>query len=829
MTDLQSLSPVPLERWRVLSPYLDQALELTADELDGWLERIRLQDAVMAGELETLLGDREALRHATLLTRNARPTEHALHALHADMRIGSYTLVSPLGRGGMGVVWLAERNDGRFVGRAAIKLLHASCLGHGSEERFTREGHVLARLTHDNVARLLDAGVTDAGQPFLVLEYVEGDHIDRYCDAHALDVDARLRLFLSVLDAVAHAHANLIVHRDLKPSNVLVRSDGTVKLLDFGIAKLLEDERSPDTPPLTVEGALLMTPEYAAPEQVTGAPVTTATDVYALGMLLYVLLGAPHPVASQRHSIAGLLAAIVESVPPRPSAVSPLGRSMRPDLDAIVERALKKAPHERYGSVAAFADDLRRYLRREPVSARPDSRVYRAGMFLRRHARSVAALTIAAVTLAGLVGLHTYRLAVERDRARLEATRSARVADVLSSVLSGVDPYATEQHEPTVRGLLEAGASHVRHDLAEEPDLRAEMLTVIGRTQQRLGLLDAARVTLDEAIQAGRRHQPAGSLPLAFALTEYGVLLRERGDTPASVPVLEEALAMRRRVNAEPKDVAVTLVELGRSLEETGALDRAEALYREGLAIRRAVFGEMHRETSTAMTDLGLLLRLRGDILTAESLLLQALTTSRAVLGDDHPNVGVAWNNVGLTLLDKGDPAAAEPALRRALAIRETQFGSDHASLGISLGNLAGCLRELGAYDEAAGLLERGITLARAGYGDAHPILAHLLYDRGVLYLAQGDATSAERVLRDTLVRQGRLLRPDDWRLAVTRSALGGALHALGRHAEAEPLLANAVSVLRDVPGREGREAGLARQRLDALHAAMSPSPTRSR
>src|SRR5690606_16215053 len=348
MADLLSAAPLSPERWRVLSPYLDQALELTTGGLDSWLERMRLHDAAIARYIETLLGDREALRGATFLSGSLAPP---VAAIRPGMRVGAYTLVSPLGRGGMGAVWLADRSDGRFVGRVAVKLLHASRMGHESEARFLREGHVLARLTHHNVARLIDAGITEDGQPYLVLEYIEGEHIDRYCTAHELDVDARLRLFLSVLDAVSHAHANLIVHRDLKPSNVLVRGDGTVKLLDFGIAKLLEDGRDADAQPLTVEGALLLTPEYAAPEQVTGGPVTTATDVYALGMLLYVLLGAPHPVAGRGASIAALLDAIVNVVPPPLSSVSPYGREIRRDLDAIVARALSKAPGERYTSV----------------------------------------------------------------------------------------------------------------------------------------------------------------------------------------------------------------------------------------------------------------------------------------------------------------------------------------------------------------------------------------------------------------------------------------------------------------------------------------------
>ena len=299
----------------------------------------------------------------------------------AGQTIGPYTLISQIGQGGMGSVWLAERSDGRFERRVAVKFLNIALMGKSGEERFKREGSILGRLAHPHIAELVDAGVSAAGQPYLVLEYVEGDHIDRYCDQQRLDVEARIRLFLDVLDAVAHAHANLIVHRDLKPSNVLVRNDGQVKLLDFGIAKLLEGEgQEGGATVLTVEGGRAMTPEYAAPEQVTGAPVTTATDVYALGVLLYVVLTGQHPAGSGLRSPADLVKAIVDTEPTRPSEVvsatnanaketttnaarrtttpDKLSRLLRGDLDTIVAKALKKNPQERYASVTALADDL---------------------------------------------------------------------------------------------------------------------------------------------------------------------------------------------------------------------------------------------------------------------------------------------------------------------------------------------------------------------------------------------------------------------------------------------------------------------------------------
>src|SRR5580692_5432530 len=386
---MPTLSP---DDWKALSPYLDQALAMSEDERVEWLRSLGHEDNVLAAQLTELLDEHKVLAQEGFLERGqvSLPTSSGL----AGQTLGPYTLISQIGEGGMGSAWLAERNDGRFERRIAVKFIHIALMGKDGEARFKREGNILGKLTHSNIAELVDAGVSRAGQPYLILEYVEGDSIDRYCDQQKLDVEARLKLFLEVLEAVAHAHANLIVHRDLKPSNVLVSKDGQVKLLDFGIAKLLEGEGEGGSATLlTVEGGRAMTPEYASPEQITGALVTTATDVYSLGVLLYVLLTGQHPAGSGLRSPADLVRAIVDKEPTRPSEIVSVGsgseetttnaarrtttpdklsRLLRGDLDTIIAKALKKDPRERYASVTAMADDLRRYLRHEPISARPD-------------------------------------------------------------------------------------------------------------------------------------------------------------------------------------------------------------------------------------------------------------------------------------------------------------------------------------------------------------------------------------------------------------------------------------------------------------------------
>ena len=442
---MSALSP---DRWRAVSPYFDKALELSADERPAWLALLQGENPALAADLATLLDEHAAL------SRN-RFLEHALafpeQTSLAGQTVGPYTLVSPLGQGGMGSVWLARRSDGRFEGLVAVKFLNAALVGRAGEERFRREGRILARLTHPHIAHLIDAGVSSAGQPYLVLEHVEGSPIDRHCDDNSLGVDARVRLFLDVLAAVAHAHANLIVHRDIKPSNVLVNKDGRVKLLDFGIAKLLEDEtRTGEATMLTHEGGWALTPEYAAPEQVRREPVTTATDVYSLGVLLYVLLAGRHPAGDRGQSPVELLKAIVETDAPPMSEVR---RSLRGDLDTIVAKALKKDPAERYASVGALAEDLRRYLDHLPIRARPDTLAYRTAKFVRRNrvAVGLAALILLAI-VGGLAGTiwQARQAARERDLALAQLVRQEAVNEFSQYVVG----HAATDKPVTVRELL---------------------------------------------------------------------------------------------------------------------------------------------------------------------------------------------------------------------------------------------------------------------------------------------------------------------------------------------------------------------------------------
>ena len=542
------MKPVDRARWQRVSPLLDEILELDAGARAMCLQALREQDAGMADDLDAVLGQLDAPDRSAFLERPALLREATL----AGQTFGAYTVERELGQGGMGSVWLARRTDGRFEGRAAIKFLHAGLLGRGGAERFEREGNILARLAHPNIARLLDAGVARGGaQPYLVLEYIDGVPIDRYCEDNALDTPARVRLFLDVLAAVAHAHNRLILHRDLKPSNILVTAAGEVKLLDFGIAKLLHDATVPaSATEITKAAGRAFTLQYAAPEQLQDGDVTTATDVYALGVLLYVLLGGVHPTAAFTTAPLDQMRAVIEAEPKRLSDAVLLNsaggaaavklkqaRALRGDLDNIVARALKKAPTARYANAALLADDLRRYLNDEPVTARPDAIGYRFAKFLRRHRLGVAAGSVVVLALTVGIGAALWEANEARQqRVQAEGLIEFMLGDLRKKlqpvgrldVLDAVGAQALAYYAAQDAGRLDA----------DSLGRRARALHLIGEIAERRGSLDEAlRVfqrAADSTAELMARAPRDGQRIFDHAQSVYwvGYMARQRGQVP---------------------------------------------------------------------------------------------------------------------------------------------------------------------------------------------------------------------------------------------------------------------------------------------------------
>jgi eukaryotic-like serine/threonine-protein kinase len=765
------------DRWRILSPLLDRALELEGAERAAWLAA--LEDRALAEELSALLeehgaADREGFLDATTAPR---PASSSL----AGQTLGAYTLVTLIGQGGMGNVWLARRSDGRFEGKAAVKLLNASLLGRAGEERFRREGNILSRLTHPHIGRLLDAGVSPTGQPYLVLEHVEGRPIDRYCDEQDLGVEERLRVFLEVLDAVAHAHANLIVHRDIKPSNVLVGSDGRVTLLDFGIAKLLEGEAvGGEATALTRDGGRALTPEYAAPEQVTGGAVTTATDVYALGTLLYVLLAGRHPAEESLSSTAALIRAIMDTDPPRLSDAANLSDARRRrlvgDCDTIAAKALKKRPEERYASVTALGEDIRRFLAHEPIGARPDTLAYRAAKFVRRNRTAVALSALAVLALvAGLLGTvtqarratrHAAVAEEQRRRADQEARSAGEQRDFAlrqlsrSEALNDLNAFLLTDAAPsgktfTARDLLERAEHVVDRQQADTDENRAEMLIAIGslygsrdeedKAREVLGkAYDLSRKVSDRSIRAKAAAALAGEIAAAGEFEKAETLIRdalaELGDAPQ--------FALHR----------VTCLLRGSYIaNEAGDSDAAIA---RALTAQRVLQesrqGSPILELRVAM-DLAEAYRMAGRNLEAAAAFEKVYGDLTALGRDGTERAGTILNNWALAVHILGHPLEAERLFRRAIAIGS----ADATERGVSpmlLNNLARVLDELARYPEATRYAERAYAEARR-VGD-EIVVGQTLSVRFGISIDQRDYSGASGVLAELEPRWRRMMPP---------------------------------------------------------------------
>ena len=680
------MSAIDAEHWQRVSRHLDRVLELPEDQWADYVTALGGEDPATAAELERVLHARKDGRFAAFLDQEGPriPVEPAAAPLSGRL-VGPYVIEAEIGRGGMGSVWRARRADGRFEGHVAIKLLHLSWLGQAGEQRFLLEGRLLARLDHPNVARLIDAGVLEDGQPYLVLEYIEGEPIDVYCDRTGLEFEARIKLFLDALAAVAHAHRNLIVHRDLKPSNVFVTREGTVKLLDFGIAKLL-DAGSEAAPTHTMLHGL--TPRYAAPEQLLGKPVTTATDVYSLAVMLYVLVAGRHPFgrgagAGTESTDAELMRATVTMTPPLASAAAAgppaRRRALQGDFDNILAKALEKEPADRYESVGAFADDLRRFLGNEPVLARPLTVGYRTAKFVRRHRGGVASAAVIAMALIGtsiFALMQMLEARSQRDHAIAEAQRAQAQADLTEFVIG--DSLSRIPGD-LVRNRLDRARAFIVHRYSQSPVLAAWLLVDVSGRYIDIGeyRTGAAVIQQVEAINA-RIHDPELTAQLACNRAEDLLGAPDLAGARAQLATGLESLQRIRyptpRIAAECADAAALV------WQSEGEYEKAVARLRAAQAevVTAGMYGTS-RYTSTT-NNLGRALMLAGDYRGAWNVMSDLLplvrdmgradTSSwwamvsvgcRALLGGGQPRHAVAFVDRAVDDARRGSPTFEPP------------------------------------------------------------------------------------------------------------------------------------------------------------------------
>jgi serine/threonine protein kinase/tetratricopeptide (TPR) repeat protein len=793
--------------WQSLSPLLDHALDLDRAEREHLVRTVRLQSPDLASMLDELLQEHDRAAASGFLDEPADPS--ALRFLAVGQTVGAYTLERLLGAGGMGTVWLGRRHDGRFDGQVAVKLLNLALLdGHG-QERFRREGTALARLSHPNIARLLDAGTSPSGQPYLVLEYIEGLPIDAFADEHRLTVANRIKLVLDVLAGVAHAHANLIVHRDLKPSNILVTRDGTPKLLDFGIAKLLAYEERDRMSTLPADGRAL-TPEYAAPEQVRGEPSVVATDVYSVGVLLYVLLTGSRPYDFASRSADDIERIVCERVPVRPSATFDAGttpgdelsararargaaparlrRQLQGDLDTIVMKALRKDPERRYETVASLHDDLQRHLGGHPVLARPDSVVYRARKFVGRHRGGVAAAAVLLALMAG-GGVRERTL---RGRAEAETYKAKAVEEYLVSIFDVANPFApsgVRGSDVTARALLDRGAARVA-GLSAQPEVQAELRGVLGNVYVNLGLLETAEPLLRTALDQQRALHGSTHPGVATAMGQLGDLLLRRSRFDEAEPLLREALRQRRDLlgNTHP-DTAQSLDQLATLLQERSQYDAAESLFREAIESRRAIYGSDHQDVAQSLNNLAVLLYLKARDPRAESLYREALAIQIRRLGEDHPSTAQTEQNLAQVLEEFGRLDEAEALYRRALAAKRKTLGDAHPSVTVNLNNFANFLSvEQGRLDEAESFAREALSLDRRMFKEPHAYIAESLRRLGTILRLKGDVDDASQQLAQALAMNRALFGADHLRIASNLNQIALTRQAQGDLAGAIPL-----------------------------------------
>jgi tetratricopeptide (TPR) repeat protein len=777
------------DHWIDLEPYLDQALELSGTERDAYVGRVGVEHPDIAVALQELLADRDRLASKGFLEE---PVMVLTDISLIGQQIGAYTIDSLIGRGGMGEVWLALRSDGRFEGKFAIKFLDSYATSPLALDRFRREGRLLARLSHAHIARLIDAGVTSAGRPYLVLEYIDGERIDSYCDSHFLGIEARVRLLLDVLSALVHAHSNLVVHRDLKPSNVLVTREGVAKLLDFGIGKLLNPDADGDggSTSTRLEDSAL-TPEYAAPEQFLGEPASTATDVFQLGVLMFVLLAGRLPIATQGTTRAERIKATLDTEPPRLSAVgeSQARNALRGDLDAIVSKALRKRPQERYATAAALADDLKRYLGHEPVAARANLLGYRVRKFVRRYRAAVistSAAILALIAATAFALLQMREAQIQRDLSQAQANRAKVQAQFVTLMMSTVGDKPT-----TAEQLLDAGRQLLDKHYGNDPRFRATAMLNLWARYSDLGLTTKARTVLenldelthqlnDPMLIAGTQcalaesdmdlgHTDAAVARVTAARTALASvpnadpsvvedcteteadLIDAQGDPRAATQIAEKALAMLERMG-ETHDVRYgpLLGRISGFYKEAGDSHRGfEYAERSLTASEDNGLGDTD-QSMTAMHNLASSLSAFGEVKAACAREQQVVSRLQATGRTIITAMAVFHGNC---ILRTGDAAAALSWFDKGL--KAAQDGNDaslqmHARVYRAKG-----LIELGRFDEAGTELDRVDALATQNIAMGGITARRAQIVRAQLLLAQDRPDDAQRTL-DTMLPELR-------------------------------------------------------------------------
>ncbi|MEO8294385.1 MAG: protein kinase [Gemmatimonadota bacterium] len=819
--------PLDAVQWEFVKTTFADLVELEGRERERLLAHLASTDALVHAELMELLAASESVGER--FEQGAATVRNLETPGLSGQTIGHWQIVREIGHGGMGTVYEAHRVDDQYTKRVAIKTIAAGRDSEGLLRRFRHERQILARLEHMNIATLLDGGVTPEGHPYFVMEYVEGIPIDQWCRAHHSSLRERIQIFRQVTAAVQYAHEQLVIHRDLKPRNILVTPDGTVKLLDFGIAKLLDPTNS-ESAELTQTGALPMTAVYASPEQRLGQPVATATDVYSLGVVLYEVLAGARPFGDTAPDIATLErmpippSRAVRQAPEGTGETRRFGRQLSGEVDSIVLKALRPEPDKRYRSAQLLGDDLGRYLDGRPVSARSEALSYRVAKFIRRNQAAVLAGSLAIVALVGgtIVSLRQASLArLERDHALREAQRTSQVTAFFQHVLASAKPQR-EGRAVTIVEAIDSSIQRIDSSFSGDPDLRAAIKLTLGSTLNDMFLYERAQPLLEDAYRIRRSiDRDAPSKDQADALYDLANIEAQIGDAAKAESLYRVSLDMLGHLpNPDSADLYEGFSNVAEAQLNQGKFAQAAALYDTvALALDRLKPADIELRGITR-ANRGTALAQLGHSAEAEPVLREAVRLFEQARGPDDPRVGSALQPLAGTLILNGKFAEAESVARRALEIDRRELGATNPATLSVMRMLTSAMVEMRRCREAQPMIDWMIGLRGHELVESDPTLGVVLLQRGRCELAQNQLRLAESTFRDALRVRIASFGPTHWAVAQAQSALGEVLDRLKMDREAEQMLRDGYEGMLRELGPDQARTREARDRLKSFYNA---------